>query len=152
DTYFRRQATMSARLFSRLRIAHEHRSAELNLGALMRYLAESVWYPTALLPSKRVTWHEGGRDQAEVILSDGKYRVSGIFFFNHHDEIVKFITEDRYRRVKGGYKKERFVAKFDDYREFHGIKIPTKAEAAWDSSTEPFDFIKVRISAVRLGT
>jgi hypothetical protein len=149
DTYFRRQATLSARLFSRFRIAHEHGKPELDLGALMRYLAESVWYPTALFPSRRISWREVDPDRAAVTLRDGKSTVSGIFVFNHRDEIVEFITNDRYRRVKGGYKKERFVAKFDDYREFEGIKIPTKAKAAWGSVANRFEFIKLRISGVR---
>lgn len=29
---------------------------KLDEGALQRYLAEAIWFPTALLPSQGVTW------------------------------------------------------------------------------------------------
>ena len=36
---------------------------EMNSGALHRYLAEAVWYPTALLPSANLRWSAIGRRQ-----------------------------------------------------------------------------------------
>jgi hypothetical protein len=33
---------------------------EMNSGSLHRYLAEAVWYPSALLPSRKLRWTDGG--------------------------------------------------------------------------------------------
>ncbi|WP_425532220.1 DUF6920 family protein [Aromatoleum anaerobium] len=40
-----------AQLLSAVTVASDRDKPELNSGSLHRYLAEAVWYPTALLPS-----------------------------------------------------------------------------------------------------
>lgn len=54
---FRRGAGFArVQLLSVLPIGGAEPSPELNSGELMRYLAESVWYPTAFLPGEGVEW------------------------------------------------------------------------------------------------
>ena len=43
-------------MMSVLPIGSDENTLELNSGALYRYLAEAVWYPTALLPQSGIIW------------------------------------------------------------------------------------------------
>ena len=56
DAYVGGEASMKARFLSIVTVLDEHGKAELNAGALQRYLAEAVWFPTALLPSQGIEW------------------------------------------------------------------------------------------------
>ena len=51
DEYFQGRGSMLGKLFLKLKVINESGQEELAQGALMRYLAEAVWFPTALLPS-----------------------------------------------------------------------------------------------------
>ena len=47
---------MRAALFGLINLVNEREKPELNAGALHRFLAESLWFPTALLPSAKLVW------------------------------------------------------------------------------------------------
>jgi hypothetical protein len=148
DEYFQGRGSMRGKLFSKLKIMNESGQEELAQGALMRYLAEAVWFPTALLPGDTLSWHEIDSESAKVVLMDGKHKVSGNFFFNEKGEINKFVTYERFRKIKGGYQKEKFSARSYNYKEFDGIRIPTEGEAEWNLSEGDFRFIKFQITVV----
>ena len=57
-------------LLSVLPIASDSNRLELNSGALHRYLAEAVWYPTALLPRAGVHWQSIDEMTATATLTD----------------------------------------------------------------------------------
>lgn len=61
---------------------------EMNSGSLHRFLAEAVWYPTALLPSSFLTWEPIDDARALATLTHGHISVSLEFRFNHHNEVV----------------------------------------------------------------
>src|SRR5690606_36959427 len=52
----RRHGSGRVSLLSTLKIAEAAGRPELDASALHRYLAESVWFPSALLPQSGVTW------------------------------------------------------------------------------------------------
>jgi len=149
DEYSQGRGSMLGKLFSKLIVINESGQEELAQGALMRYLAEVVWFPTALLPSDTLSWHEIDSESAQVVLKDGKHKVSGKFFFNENGEINRFVTYERFRKIKKGYEKEKFSARSYNYQEFDGIRIPTAGEAEWNPLEGDFKFIKFQITDVR---
>ena len=56
DMYKAGKGTLRAKILSSVPVADAEPSPELNSGELMRYLAETVWSPTALLPGEGVDW------------------------------------------------------------------------------------------------
>jgi hypothetical protein len=56
DAYGAGTGTLHAAAFGLLPVVDQRGTPELAQGELMRYLAEAVWYPTALLPSQGVRW------------------------------------------------------------------------------------------------
>ena len=58
DAYIEGEGSLRARLLSVLPVADADPSPALDAGELQRYLAEAVWYPTALLPGAGVRWED----------------------------------------------------------------------------------------------
>lgn len=112
-------------------IAQQKNVPELNSGALYRYLAEAVWHPTSLLPEAGVKWEPLDDNKAIAHLSNFGISISLEFRFNDIGEITGIFTKNRYGRFNNNYIKYPWEGRFNHYREFNGIKIPTKAEVGW---------------------
>ncbi len=97
------EGRMKGKLLSLFTIidARDHR--ELNEGALQRFLAEVVWFPTALLPSQGVTWTVLDNHKAKATITDSDITTSLEFEFNEKGEVVSVYTPSRYREVSGKY-------------------------------------------------
>ncbi len=118
-------------LMSALSIGSDKDKPELNSGALYRYLAEAVWHPTALLPQSGVIWEPVSENKAIAHLTKFNISVSLEFTFNNIGEIIGIYTVDRYGKFGNKYVKYPWEGRFSDYKEFDGIKIPTKGEVGW---------------------
>lgn len=70
---------------------------EIDQSALVRYLSEACYYPTALLPSHRVRWSAIDDKHAKATLVHAQQKVSGVFEFNSVGQIVSMCSEDRSR-------------------------------------------------------
>ena len=75
-------------LFSAFTLSSSANIPELNSGALHRYLAEAVWYPTALLPQAGVQWSPIDEHSALATLTDNGETVSLEFRFNDAGEVT----------------------------------------------------------------
>lgn len=106
-------------------------SPELNAAALTRYLAEAVWYPTALLPGAGVEWESIDDRSARATLAHRGATASLVFHFNDRDEVRRVDADERYRRVDGGFEPTPWSGCWRDYRTRNGIRVPTAGEAVW---------------------
>ncbi|WP_204959953.1 DUF6920 family protein [Salinigranum salinum] len=106
-------------------------SQELNEAELVRYLAEAVWYPTALLPSEGVQWEPIDDRTAEATIDHGDVSASLTFSFNEDDEVTRVYTEGRYRRVADGFEPTPWSGYWNNYQTRNGIRIPMEGEVVW---------------------
>lgn len=104
---------------------------DLAKGELMRYLAEAVWYPTALLPSQGVRWQAVDDRRADATLTDGPLSVTMRVAFNNAGlmETVTFAA-------RGAMQGDTLVllpweGRFSDYAERSGMRVPLAGEVAW---------------------
>ena len=118
-------------LMSAMSVGSDKDNPELNSGALYRYLAETVWHPTALLPQSGVTWESVNEYKAIAHFKKFNTSLSLEFKFNDLGEIIGIYTENRYGKFGNKYVKYPWEGRFSDYKEFDGIKIPTKGEVGW---------------------
>ncbi|MBC8006675.1 MAG: hypothetical protein H7X76_01360 [Prolixibacteraceae bacterium] len=109
---------------------------EMNSGALHRYLAEAVWYPTALFPSAKLRWSAIDDNTALATLTDKGVTVSLEFRFNTTGEVTGIYTPARWGSFDGGYKQVPWEGHFRNYEERGGIVVPSEGEVGWYSEGE----------------
>lgn len=118
-------------LLSAVPIGSAGGTMEMNSGSLHRFLAEAVWYPTALLPSSVLSWEPVDDARALATLTHSAISVSLEFRFNHRDEVESIYTPGRWGSFNGGYKQVAWEGKFRDYAKRDGLLVPTRGEVGW---------------------
>jgi len=118
---------------------------ELNAGALIRYLAEAVWLPTALLPANGVVWTPINERAALATLSDSGVTVSLEFHFDDAGRLTRIYTPARPREVNGAYEMAAWEARFERYEAHDGMQIPVEAIVEWQLPDKTLPYWKGRI-------
>ncbi len=131
DNYCAGEGAGRVTILSAFPVASVAGDPELNSGALHRYLAEAVWYPTALLPQSGVVWNPIDDRSATATLTDSGITVSLEFRFNDADEVVAIYSSGRFGRFDGEYKQVPWEGHFRDYQIREGMRIPMYGEVGW---------------------
>lgn len=131
DCYISAVGVGKVDLLSIFPIITESNIAELNSGSLHRYLAEAVWYPTALLPESGVQWTAIDKYSAIASLTNKQTTVSLKFTFNDDDEAVGIYTQSRFKKVSGKYIPAAWEGHFSNYLTQDGVRIPGYGEVGW---------------------
>lgn len=148
DSYIDGKGEMKGRILSVLNLINEKNKKELNEGALQRYLAESVWFPTALLPSQGVKWREIDKYHAEASIADSGTTVKLEFEFNQNGEVISVYTPERYREVDGKYELTPWKGTFSNYINVGDYLIPKKGEVAWHLKDQVYSYWKASLVKV----
>ena len=131
DSYIAGAGAGRVNLLSAFAVASEAGAPELNAGALHRYLAEAVWYPTALLPRPGLVWSAIDDRAALATLADRGTTVSLEFRFNEAGEVTGIYSPGRFGRFDGGYKQVPWEGHFRDYQIQAGMRVPFYGEVGW---------------------
>jgi hypothetical protein len=131
DAYVNGIASMHAEAAALKQVVDQQGDPELNEGALVRYLAEATWLPTALLPACGVRWTAIDDSRATASLTDGDLTVSIEFTFNDTGEIVKSYTPSRPRAMDEGYERAPWGAVYRGYEQRDGMRVPVDNEVFW---------------------
>jgi hypothetical protein len=108
------------------------RGEELTKAETVTLLNDMCIFAPGSLIDKRLTWKEIDSLSAKVILTNGKYIVSAILYFNEAGELVNFISDDRSAlQDDGSMKQVRWSTPVSAYQEFEGRKIPTVGKTIW---------------------
>lgn len=116
---------------SALPIAAASPAPELDSGALHRYLAEAVWFPSALLPESGVVWRAIDERSATATLEHGGTAVSLEFRFNDVGEVTGIYTPGRFGRFGGAYRQAGWEGHFSGYTLRAGMRVPRYGEVGW---------------------
>lgn len=131
DSYIAGVGSGRVSILSAVAVASEAGVPELNSGALHRYLAEGVWFPTALLPQAGVMWTPIDEHAALATLTDNGTTVSLEFRFNDIGEVTGIYTDGRFGRFNGDYRQIPWQGHFQDYQVQAGMRIPMYGEVGW---------------------
>src|SRR5574341_739695 len=137
DAYMNGAGSMRGELLGLVRLVDAHDTPELAAGALQRYLAEAVWFPTALLPSQGVQWTGIDDSTARATLTDGATTVSLEFGFSQDGLITSAFTPSRYREVHGAYQPTPWLCRYADYAAHDGMRIPLAGAVEWQLPERP---------------
>lgn len=118
-------------LLSAITVASDGGTHEINSGALHRFLAESVWYPAALLPTHSLQWCPIDENRALATLTSGDVCVTLEFRFAETGEVTGIYTPARWGKFGRSYEQVPWEGHFRNYRRWDGICVPTEAEVGW---------------------
>jgi hypothetical protein len=130
DRYANGVGAMRATIAGLVRLVVQHGTAEMASASLLRFLAEAVWVPTALLPRPGLTWSAIDDTSARVTLVDAATTVSLDVHFGARGEIDA-VSAMRHRDVKGKAVLTPWAGTHTDYERIDGMMIPTAGEVAW---------------------
>ena len=133
DAYIAGAGQLNAALFGLIPVGNVAGSSELSKGELMRFFAEAVWYPTALLPSQGVQWQAIDAETAVAILTDEDISLSMRFHFGKDGLVDMFRAEASGRLENDKITSAPWEGRFWNYAERSGMRIPLEGEVAWVS-------------------
>lgn len=114
---------------------------------LLRWLGESVWFPTNLLPSEYLQWTPIDYFTARLDYNYGGLHVWYTVRFDKNGEIIQLETQ-RYRDAKN---LDTWIGKLSRYKRHHNMLIPTVIEASWRLSNLDYPYARFKLTHIDYG-
>jgi hypothetical protein len=100
--------------------------------ALLRYLGEAAWFPTALLPGHGVRWDAVDASTALATLTVGGTTVSAQYRFGADGLIASMSSNERsFEDGRHPPSKHPWGGSYLRYEARHGMLVPAESEVAW---------------------
>ncbi len=133
DSYIAGVGTLHAAMLGLFTVAQGQGGHEAARGELMRYFAEMVWYPTALLPSQGVHWEAVDDRSANATLVDGPVTLTLLFRFDEAGLITSVHADARgaTKGKDGATVMLPWECSISGYQLREGMRVPTQGEVAW---------------------
>lgn len=131
DAYVGGEGLLRASILGLLTIVDLRGTRELAEGELMRFMAEAVWYPTALLPSQGVRWEAVSDHSARATRADGEITLTLLYGFDAEGLVVTVRAEARGRTVGDAVVPTPWACRVANWQERDGMRIPLDGEVAW---------------------
>ncbi|CAG5017846.1 hypothetical protein DYBT9275_05858 [Dyadobacter sp. CECT 9275] len=127
DMFIKGRGRLVVSLFSLFTIENQT-GEKFDTGELMRWLGESVCFPTNLLPSQNLRWLPIDDNSAKLEFEYGNLSASFTVIFDASHQIAEL----RGLRHMGDGPKQLWVTKVSHYKSWNGVLIPTVLEAGWE--------------------
>ena len=137
---------MTIKLLSLIPVANAKNHEKVNQATLQRYLAETVWFPSASL-SPYITWEYLGENSAKATMEFKGAKGSGVFHFDEKGIFKKFVAM-RYQDSNAEEPTEWTVIATKT-EERNGIKIPIECEASWNLESGKWTWLKLKITDIQ---
>jgi hypothetical protein len=145
DEYGSGRGHMHAKLAG-LYTVFDVKGEKLDQGALLRYLSEMIWFPTAFLGGN-TAWRAVDGHSADVQLSDAGKSVSGRLFFDDDGRPTNF-TAKRYREIDGDFSLDPWSTPITGYGVRAGLRLPTQGQAVWNLPSGDLMYVELEIEEV----
>jgi hypothetical protein len=130
DAYVEARGASEASILGLFPVQKLGGTREVAAASLLRYLAESAWLPTALLPESGVRWTAIDDARSRATLTDAGTTVSLDVTFAPTGQLVR-VDAQRYRDVNGTPVLTPWSGTYTNYQRFGGMMIPTVADVQW---------------------
>ncbi|MES2582862.1 MAG: DUF6544 family protein [Pseudomonadota bacterium] len=145
DAYVAGVGSLQPSVFGLIDVGGSQGNADIARGELIRYFAEGVWYPTALLPSQGVQWKAVDAHSAQATLTDGALTVNLLFVFNADGLVERIRSTERSALVDGVMVPMPWEVRLSKYQLRDGMRVPTEAEVAWIAASGPWPYWRGKI-------
>lgn len=143
DLYIENKGRLIVTLLSLLNIM-DGKGKKYDQGELLRWLGESILYPTNLLPSEKLEWFPIDVKTAKLTFN---YKGLSLFFKITFNDIGE-ITEMETKRYMDMNNLETWAIKVSDYKELNKVLIPTTFEVLWRLQKGDFSYAKFNITEI----
>ena len=123
---------------------------DLAQAELMRWLAETPWYPCALLPGQGVRWQAVDSRSADATVQDGDVQVTLRFRFGSDGFVDTVTAASRARLVGGVSRPAPWQGRFWNYALRHGLRVPLQGEVAWLLPGGAMPYWRGRVTALSI--
>ncbi|MER2064458.1 MAG: DUF6544 family protein [Alkalibacterium sp.] len=124
----------------------DSKGKEIDQGTLLRYLAETMWFPSALL-NPYIEWESLDDKMARAHMTYKGVSASGDFTINEMGEVTRFEAE-RYGDFDGEFRMETWAIPVSEYKVFQGIKVPTRGEVTWKLAEGDFNWFNFEVTEI----
>ncbi len=138
DKYAGGQGFMLIRAGALINVANA-RGPAIDQGAMLRYLGEIVWFPSAAL-APYLAWESIDDSHARATMRHRGLAVSGVFAFDERGRVASFSAE-RYL----GDKLEKWFVPISEWRVIRGVEVPVRGDVVWKLSTGDFNYYRWEI-------
>lgn len=123
------------------------RGDKLDQGAMMRYLSEMIWFPTAFL-GENISWKAIDSKSAEVSFSDAGNTVTGRLIFDSDGKPLNFVAQ-RYREIDGDFSLDQWSTPITEYGTLAGLNLPLRGQAVWHLQPNDFAYVDVVVEEIQ---
>lgn len=149
DSYVQGEGRTEARMLALWPLTSIRGHGNTAAGQLLRFLAETPWYPSALRPGGPVRWDPIDERRARASISDGHTSASLVFTFGEDDFVLAVEASQRPRTVGRNIEPTPWQGRFWQYRQVQRFWIPTEAEASWILPEGPHPYWRGRVTAAQ---
>lgn len=136
---------LEMRIFGAIPVANES-GPDILKAQLLRYLAELAWVPPAMVANEQISWEQTDPRTLRATASIGDASAEIDVHFDTKGDIVEVESEGRPRDEDGETVERPWGGTFSEYREFDGIRVPTRAEVYWDLPDGRFTYFRARVT------
>lgn len=147
DFYKNGRGTMKGKILNLFTVI-DAKGKELSQAALITSFCEMMLLSGYALQDY-IEWKEIDSRTVEGILTDGDFKVRGVFHFDEEGKFSYFETNDRYFDLgKGNFEKKKFVAKVHSYKKTGGCYQPENVSISWHLESGEFEYFKGSIDRI----
>ena len=119
---------------------------KIDEGSMQRYLAECVWYPSALL-SDSIQWRLINNNSAEATMHYKGTNASVTFHFTPDGDLQK-VSAMRFQGDDEAGEKKEWTIDILQTNVFNGLTLPSKVEVTWKSNGESWTWLKLNVTSI----
>jgi len=147
DLYMEGRGSILVKVLSLFTVGNT-KGNEMDQGAMMRYLNEMMWFPSAFL-GKNISFEPLDTHSARVTLKDLGKRITATMYFDDEGKLINFVAP-RYRDMGNNkFELENWSTPIREYGEFEGLKLPLKGSGVWNLKEGDLEYIDVTVTDLK---
>ncbi|MCF7885187.1 MAG: hypothetical protein K9M80_01725 [Candidatus Marinimicrobia bacterium] len=146
DAYINGKGRLKVYLLSLIPIVNQE-GHKIDQAELLRWLGESVWLPTNLLPSKNKKWSSIDSTTARLSYTHRDHKIYYDMTFNNRGQITKMRTQ----RYMGTGEKEIWQGKVSEYVKLNGMHLPSRIQGIWKLDSGDYKYADFKVQKFEYG-
>ncbi|MEP7375741.1 MAG: DUF6544 family protein [Chitinophagaceae bacterium] len=146
DKFVNGNGEMIIKVLSLVNVVKVDADNKLNSATMIRYLAETTWFPAAAL-NDYIKWEPINSTSAKAIMTYKGITVSGTMKFTENGDLLSF-EADRYKDTGTDASLEKWLVETIACKDFNGIRIPYKSKVTWKLKEGDFNWANMELTSL----